>query len=202
MPMVVNGVFWMGVDQASSGSKLFSSDDGVNWRDSNHEGSSDSSNYGLYAMTLFNNYLYTGFSNINGVQIWRSGPINVLSISSISFPPATINSPYSANVEISSGTAPYSCSYTGDLPPGLTVSSSCVISGSPTQASDHTFTLAVQDSGTPPQSATKDFTISVSPASVLPETGANVNLYQVILAVSLACVSFIALSLIKLPRTD
>jgi len=169
MPMVINGVFYMGNDQASGAASLYSSSDGANWQDTNHEGSADANNYGLYAMTLFSNYMYSGFSNESGAQIWRAGPINPLAINTSSLPPAVLGNDYTATIDVASGTTPYTCSYSGDLPPGLTLSSSCVISGAPTHASDHTFTLSVRDSGTPYQTASKSLTISVSPG--LPETG-------------------------------
>jgi hypothetical protein len=62
-------------------------------------------------------------------------------------PQGTINIPYAQNLAASDGVLPYQWQVTnGALPPGLTLSSTGIISGKPTQAATFFFTATVQDS--------------------------------------------------------
>ncbi|PIP21635.1 MAG: hypothetical protein COX39_01780 [Candidatus Nealsonbacteria bacterium CG23_combo_of_CG06-09_8_20_14_all_40_13] len=202
MPLVVNDTFWMGNSFDTGGAGLYYSSNVANWQQEGERGFGDANNIDLFAMTLFKNYLYVSFGNNNGAQIWRSGPINPLSILTTSLLAAKLGSSYSANIDISSGTSPYICSYTGDLPQGLSLSSSCVISGIPTQASDHTFTVYVRDSGIPAQTTSKTFNLTVIPVT-LPETGSNNQNNSWILLGGLICLGFIySFSLTKLKKLD
>jgi hypothetical protein len=64
-----------------------------------------------------------------------------------SLPNGTVGSPYSQSLFASGGTAPYSWAVTsGALPPGLTLSSSGIISGTPTAAGTFTVGATVTDS--------------------------------------------------------
>src|SRR5262249_41412003 len=62
-------------------------------------------------------------------------------------PPAgEVGVAYSATCSASGGTAPYSCSLgSGTVPAGLTLASSCSITGTPTSAGTGTFTVRVTD---------------------------------------------------------
>ena len=72
----------------------------------------------------------------------------VLTISS-ALPSGTVNVGYSAALAATGGTAPYSWSVTsGSLPKGLSLSSTGVVSGTPTSAGSSTVTIQVTDSGT------------------------------------------------------
>lgn len=53
---------------------------------------------------------------------------------------------YSGTVVVSGGTSPYTCSLVaGNLPPGLTLSTNCVITGSPVAAGSSVFTIQATD---------------------------------------------------------
>mgnify|MGYP001009379411 CR=1 FL=1 len=88
-----------------------------------------------------------------------------VSITTATLPPATVGTPYSAVVAASGGSMPYSWSYSGTLPPGLGfsytgISSTGLISGTPSTAGTSNFTVQVTDSTL--ASATRPLTIAVS----------------------------------------
>jgi Putative Ig domain len=78
---------------------------------------------------------------------------------------AAVGTAYSATLNITGGTAPYSFStVTGTLPSGLSLSSATgVISGTPTASGQFSFTVRVSDSSTPLQTAQTALSISVNP---------------------------------------
>ncbi len=70
---------------------------------------------------------------------------------------------YSATLTGSNGATPYSWSYTGALPPGLSfmpLGTTADISGTPTQAGTFSFTVTLTDSGA--QSVSKTYSITIS----------------------------------------
>ena len=81
-------------------------------------------------------------------------------------PNATVNVPYSGTIGVTGGKAPYACTLTaGTLPAGLTLSASCVVSGTPTTAGSATVTVKATDSSTPAATTTGPVTVTVSPAT-------------------------------------
>src|ERR1700733_9222314 len=83
-------------------------------------------------------------------------------------PGATVGVPYNATIGVSGGTAPYACVQTGgSLPAGLTLSSSCVVSGTPTTAGTSTMIVMATDSGSPALTITGPESITVSAAGSL-----------------------------------
>jgi alpha-tubulin suppressor-like RCC1 family protein len=68
-----------------------------------------------------------------------------LSVTSTALPPATTGAAYSAQAAASGGTTPYMWA-AANLPPGLSISSSGAITGTPTTAGQFTPTLTVTDS--------------------------------------------------------
>jgi hypothetical protein len=69
---------------------------------------------------------------------------------------------YQASFSATGGTTPYSWSVSsGSLPPGLALSSTGQITGTPTAVGSASFTVKVTDSSSPAQSATKSFSITV-----------------------------------------
>ncbi len=73
----------------------------------------------------------------------------VITVSPATLPPATQGVPYAQTITASGGTAPYSYSVTaGGLPSGLSLSSSGVLSGSPTVNGTFNFTVTATDSST------------------------------------------------------
>ncbi len=71
-----------------------------------------------------------------------------LAVAATALPPATVGSPYSASVEATGGTAPYTWSASG-LPAGLGMSPTGTVSGTPTAAGDATVRVTVTDSTSP-----------------------------------------------------
>ncbi len=92
-------------------------------------------------------------------------PVPVTISSSLS--DAIVNQSYAQPVNASGGASPYSYSVSaGSLPPGLTLSSNGVITGTPITAGDYTFTVKVEDSTTPTkQSVTKGLSVKVVTAA-------------------------------------
>lgn len=80
-------------------------------------------------------------------------------------PNGTVGVAYSANITASGGTTPYSCSITGALPAGLSLSA-CTVSGTPTVAGSVTVLVAVTDGGSPAQNASANETINIAPATL------------------------------------
>jgi len=96
-----------------------------------------------------------------------------LTITTTALPGGTVNTSYSASLAAIGGTPPYTWSISaGSLPPGLSLSSSGVISGTPTTAATYTFTAQVTDSANPAITANKALSITVDTAttSIWPST--------------------------------
>jgi len=66
-------------------------------------------------------------------------------------------------ITASGGTTPYSCSITGILPAGLSLTG-CTVSGTPTTAGSSPITVKVTDAGSPAQNASQNETIVINPA--------------------------------------
>ena len=96
-----------------------------------------------------------------------TGPVTItihpgLTISP-TLPSGTVSTPYSQTVGVSGGTAPYTCTITsGTLPAGLSMNSSCLVSGTPTLAGSATVTVTASDSGNPKQMAVGPVNITIN----------------------------------------
>ena len=91
-------------------------------------------------------------------------------ISTASLPNGTIGVPYDQILITTGGTSPLTWSFTGSLPPGLTLHPSGEITGTPTftqgQAAFFTFSAVATDSANPPQSTPpKQFTLAPIPST-------------------------------------
>jgi acid phosphatase len=87
-----------------------------------------------------------------------------LTISTTNLPAGTVSQGYSVQLNAAGGTAPYTWSVTsGALPAGLLLSSSGVISGTPTTTGTTTFTAKVTDVNL--LTAQQNFTITINAAS-------------------------------------
>ncbi len=94
-----------------------------------------------------------------------------VTISTSSLPGGTVSSAYSSPLAATGGTTPYSWSLSaGSLPAGLSLSSSGVISGTPTAAGTVSFTVRVADSSAPAKTATANLSIAVAAAVTPPVT--------------------------------
>jgi hypothetical protein len=113
-----------------------------------------------------------------------------LVIGPAALPAAVINTPYSATFTSVGGVGPFTWALaSGTLPPGLTISASGVISGTPTVLGTTTFKVQVTDSQTPTAAvdvASKSVTVN-SPLAITTSslTGGSVNVpYTASLAAS------------------
>lgn len=96
-------------------------------------------------------------------------PPPALRISSAAPPSGTVGTPYAGNgfsLAASGGVAPYSWSLAGggSLPPGLNLSTSGLISGTPQVAVSYLITVTVTDSASKPAHVSTDYQITVADA--------------------------------------
>jgi hypothetical protein len=91
-------------------------------------------------------------------------PPQSVCVTTTTLPSGTVHVAYSAAVAAVGGTAPYTWSLaSGSLPPGLSISPSGTITGTPTMAGTFTFTIKATDSVA--ATATQTFTITVAGGS-------------------------------------
>ena len=98
-------------------------------------------------------------------------PINIIPISITTLlPTALVNVPYSQQLEEKGGVGTLTWTLSsGTLPAGLTLSTSGLLSGTPTVIGASIFTVQVTDSSTPPRATTAQFIVAVvPPLTVLP----------------------------------
>jgi hypothetical protein len=101
-----------------------------------------------------------------------TGPVSLtinpapLTLTLTSLPDGTINTPYSAVIGVSGGTAPYSCTITsGTLQAGLTLTG-CTVSGTPTVASTVQLTVKATDASNPQETVTGPVSLTIKPAAL------------------------------------
>jgi len=95
-----------------------------------------------------------------------------LAITTTSLSSGAVGVAYSQTLQATGGITPYTWSYTGSLPPGLSLSASTgVISGTPTTSGTFSFTAKVTDSENPAQSATANLNITINAQLVIQTTG-------------------------------
>lgn len=98
-------------------------------------------------------------ANQDGVGDWEATALIITNASALKG--GIAGTPYSENFATSSGTAPLTFTVSeGVLPAGLTLSSTGLLAGTPTQAGTSTFTVAVTDSGQ--NSGSKNFTLVIA----------------------------------------
>ena len=89
-----------------------------------------------------------------------------------SLPNGTVNTPYTATIGVSGGTAPYSCTLTtGTLPAGLTLGAGCVVSGTPTTAGTATLGVQATDSSNPALTTNGQVSLTITPGALGVNTG-------------------------------
>jgi len=184
---VVNGTVYVGTRSTDNtvGARLFISTNGSTWTQEGTDGFGDpTNNFAMYAIT-FNGRIYLGISSGTGAEIWRTGTMSTLSITTTSLDEGTVGTPYPESIETSAGTTPFTWSLaSGSLPDGLVFDFSAgAISGTPTKAGTYTFTVNVTDAGNPMQLASKELSIKINDVAtvatatatpeILPETGAD-----------------------------
>ncbi|MFN0039054.1 MAG: Ig domain-containing protein, partial [Burkholderiales bacterium] len=115
----------------------------------------------------------------SAVTVSLAPPMLVLPAQTL--PPATVNVPYSHQLVATGGTAPFTWSpilILVGLPPGLTLSPSGLLSGTPTTAGTPNFTVQVQDAGIPMQTASRTLSLTIAPPTALNLTGTWISNYQ------------------------
>ena len=85
-----------------------------------------------------------------------------LQFTTTSLPNGVVGIAYTASIAATGGTAPYTFSFTGALPRGLTMSSTGIIAGTPLAAGTSNFTVRVRDSSATPQTTTANLSIVVT----------------------------------------
>jgi hypothetical protein len=110
-------------------------------------------------------------STVDGYNFWVDVEVALLSVSTISLPGATTGMAYNQTLAVTGGRSPYTWSViSGALPTGLSLSSSGVISGTPTATvGTSSFTVQVVDANS--NIATASLSIAVSSLSF--NTGAT-----------------------------
>jgi hypothetical protein len=90
---------------------------------------------------------------------------STLKVTTSGLPGGALTASYSASLTATGGTPPYTWT-AGGLPPGVTVSSSGILSGTPTSSGLFTVTVTVKDSTGVSISASLPLTISVAPVKI------------------------------------
>ncbi|QWP75684.1 putative Ig domain-containing protein [Lysobacter sp. K5869] len=112
-----------------------------------------------------------GFSGPRAYSLVVAPPVIVIAPGSL--PNAAVGAAYSQTLSASGGNGTYS--FSGTPPPGLTLSTAGVLSGTPTAGGTLTFTVTAADSGTTgpaaPYSGSKTYNLTIAPPTVnLPAT--------------------------------
>ena len=121
---------------------------------------------GVYAFATTSTFPANNYSSSNFwvdvVFNFNAGGDSPLSVTTSSLPNGTQSVAYNQTLAAVGGTAPYGWSlFSGTLPPGLTLSTSGLISRTPTTVATSNFTAQVTDSSTPVQTATQALSITV-----------------------------------------
>jgi hypothetical protein len=101
-----------------------------------------------------------------------------LAVTSLSPPAGTVGVSYNTTLAAAGGILPYTWSLaSGNLPPGLSLNSAGVISGTPTANGTSSFTVQVVDAESPPQAAPGQLSITINFITVTTQSlaGGTVN---------------------------
>ena len=116
---------------------------------------------GSYSFTVF-------VTDSTGHEVYTSVSYTVFGFSGGALPPAVAYTPYSASVNSAAGGfPPYTYTGTG-LPPGLTISSAGVVSGSTTKAGNFSLGITATDSAGLQATATYTLTVGPPPPLAVP----------------------------------
>ena len=100
-------------------------------------------------------------NNQTATRSFSGQVVTALVITTESAPAGQVGVPYSLGLTATGGTTPYRWSATGNLPPGLSVDASGLISGTPTASGSFSFNVSVSDSATPSQTAQRGLSIAI-----------------------------------------
>jgi hypothetical protein len=106
-----------------------------------------------------------GQSANESVSNWP--PLTTLALTPTTLPPGTVGTTYAAALAPSGGTPPYNVTlaYGSDLPPGLTISSAGLLSGTPTYPGLFQMAVTALDSAIPQNSVTESYLVTIDNAS-------------------------------------
>lgn len=110
-------------------------------------------------------YTYDNADNRTNVAVTGAGTTTI-TLAPTSLPGGTVNSAYSQTITASGGSSPYTFSYTGTLPTGLSLSSSGILSGTPTSTGTYSFTVTATDSASHTGSRAYSVTIAAAQTCV------------------------------------
>jgi len=103
-----------------------------------------------------------------GGKVPINGP-SPLDFAGVPLPNGAVGEPYKEVIVVTGGLQPYTYTVTGSLPPGLSMDSSGVVSGTPTMMGTSSFVVTVADSQTPIQARNfQSFSITINPQLTLP----------------------------------
>jgi hypothetical protein len=154
--------------------------------------------------TLNVNFLPGSVENpkVNGIEVVQSTlppPTSTLGVTAKSMTTGTLSLAYSSTLSATGGSIPYTWSLlSGALPNGLALSSSGVISGTPTVAGSFPFTVAVKDSSSASASANLSINVvAAAPPTVSISSPANGATVSGTVAVSGVASSGVAISSVQ-----
>jgi hypothetical protein len=129
----------------------------------------------LFTITATDSSVPPNTTSVAYALVIQAAPPAVITISPSSLPNGTVGVAYSQTLSASGGTPPYSF-YSGPspFPPGITMSSSGVISGTPTTAGSYSTPVYAQDSsadGPFVGSVTYSLTVTASPSATFMVAG-------------------------------
>jgi hypothetical protein len=108
------------------------------------------------------------YSGSRAYTLTIAGP--TITLSPASLPAGTVGAVYTQTITAAGGTAPYTFALTaGALPPGVTLSSAGVLSGTPTGGGTYTFTLTANDvsTGTGPYSGSRSYSLTIAAPTIV-----------------------------------
>jgi hypothetical protein len=189
LPNVTNGLFYNQTFQASGGTPPYS------WAIPAYSSSLPDN------LTLAANGLLSGISAVTAgtyyfdlvvtdaafnTAEWNGVPITIVNqplvITNVSLANGTVGAAYSVQLGAAGGQSPYSWSLangSANPPPGLTLYSSGVISGTPTNNGTSTFQVQANDQSS--DVADKVFSITINPKPILGEVSWRTNQFEMLL---------------------
>ena len=119
-----------------------------------------------HAVVSVGNPMFSQAAAGRAPSVTLSYPLPALSVTTATLPDGTAGTAYtSTTLDATGGVSPYTWSVPpGTLPPGLALSSSGVISGTPSSPGTFSFTVTVTDAENPAATASRTLSILVNPA--------------------------------------
>jgi Putative Ig domain len=106
---------------------------------------------------------------IEAAKSGSSNPNCPLTISLTPLPQGVVSASYTGTLSVTGGSAPYTWSIaSGQLPAGLSLAPTGIISGTPAASGSFSFTVSVADSSSSPQAATATMPLTVAAAPAAP----------------------------------